>query len=173
MDPNCFDAQRASTPQIAGFLIYLLPIPCGTPPGRSRACQKHRVLAGLPAERELVAPGPSQPYSAGWQRFLLVLTYLRPATESASHAWRETPGLDALQMRRSSFCTCARIQNSRTDASTASWMARKQSAGPDDPWVFALARLAIHFKKRELVEARTYLDLLIERYPEGNALPSS
>ena len=30
-----------------------------------------------------------------------------------------------------------------------------------------LARLAIHFKKRELVAAEHYLDLLIERYPEA------
>ncbi|MBF0956081.1 MAG: hypothetical protein HXK15_06775, partial [Actinomyces sp.] len=38
--------------------------------------------------------------------------------------------------------------------------------GADDPWIL-LARLAIHFKKRELVEAEHYLDLLIERYPEA------
>ncbi|MBF0978447.1 MAG: hypothetical protein HXK31_06195, partial [Atopobium sp.] len=33
-------------------------------------------------------------------------------------------------------------------------------------WIL-LARLAIHFKKRELVEAEHYLDLLIDRYPEA------
>lgn len=172
LDPNCFDAQRmlhASNSRLFDayyqFLVEKLP-------QVEAACyQKAQESSqGLPAEQaELAQRLAINPYKR-WLATLSSRALICGRNKDAIAYGEKLLELDAADAADARFTLALAYAKLEDEDALDNLMDQYRKLDPprgaDDPWIL-LARLAIHFKKRELVEAEHYLDLLIERYPEA------